>query len=80
MANECGDNQDNRQTSVYKLSGLQGITVELSKDSQKNTFITNSTERETTFNIKPAIRLSFKAFKVVLETKNVTVWEKYAAI
>lgn len=76
MANECGDNQDNkRQTLVYKLSGQQGITVELSRDSQKNTFITNSTERETTFNIKLAIRLSFKAFKVVLETKYVTVWE-----
>lgn len=49
--------------------------MELSRDSQKYTYITNSTERETTFNIKPALRLSFKAFKVVLETKNITVRE-----
>lgn len=58
-----------------KLSGVQGITVELSRDKQCTCAHVHKTNDRTrnNLNIKPARCLSYKAFKVVLETKNITV-------
>lgn len=68
----------------YELCGVQALTVGLSRDKRctcTHTYVYINKQHGTrnNLNMKPARCLSYKAFKVVLETKNVSS-EQYAAI
>lgn len=57
---------------TYKL-GIQGVTVELSHDTRRTVQHTTNNLHQTLTSSLLNIQQQFKAFKVVLDTDNITV-------